>query len=127
MANILTNFMNERLPKHLLGLETLPLPTDIKLALYTSADGILTDSPTGEVVDTNYSRQPVTFDANGLSNPFHFNGLTTTPTITHQALVGMIDGEERILIAIELTSPLTPTIGQPIWCEAGKISVSFTV
>jgi hypothetical protein len=127
MANILTNFISERLPKHLLGLEALPLPTDVQLALYTSGDGILTDTPTGEVVDTNYARQPVTFDENGLSNPFHFNGLTTLQTITHQALVGVIAGESRILTAIELETPLTPAIGQPIWCEAGKINVSFTV
>jgi hypothetical protein len=127
MANVLTNFMQERLPKHLLGLESLPLPTEVKLALYTSGEGILTDTPTGEVVDTNYARQLLTFDEAGLSNPFHFNGLTTEQTITHEAIVGIIAGEERILVAIELDTPLTPAIGQPIWCEAGKINISFIV
>lgn len=127
MANILTNFMQERLPKHLLGLESLPLPTEVKLALYTSGEGILTDIPTGEVADPNYARQLLTFDEAGLSNPFHFNGLTTMQTITHEAIVGIIEGEERILVAIELETPLTPAIGQPIWCEAGKINISFIV
>lgn len=127
MANILTNFMTERLAKHLLGLEALPLPTDVQLALYTSGDGILTDAPTGEVADTNYARQLLNFDDTGLSNPFHFNGLTTEQTITHEAIVGIIAGEERILVAIELETPLTPAIGQPIWCEAGKINISFIV
>lgn len=127
MSAILTDFLVDRLPKHLLGIEALPLPNNIQLALYTSGEGILTDTTTGEVNDVNYVRQPITFDENGLSNPFHFNGLATLQTITHQAILGEIDGVTRILIAIELATPLQPAIGQPMWCEAGSINVTFSI
>jgi hypothetical protein len=46
--------------------------------------------------------------------------------ITHQALVGQIAGEDRILIAIPFGTPVTPLIGQPLWYETGKVTMELT-
>lgn len=123
---IITDFMKDRLIKHLLGRETLPPVTEVKLALYTSADGLQADTPADELTDVNYERHPVLFNELGISDPFHFNGFATEVTVTHQALVGQIDGEDRILIAVPFETPLTPLIGQPIWYETGRITMELT-
>ena len=123
---IITDYMKDRLIKHLLGRETLPSVTEVKLALYTKADGLQTDNPTGEVTDVNYERHLVTFNELGISDPFHFNGFATEVVITHQALVGQIAGEDRILIAIPFGTPVTPLIGQPLWYETGKVTMELT-
>jgi hypothetical protein len=107
---IITDYMKERLVKHLLGIENLHPLVDLKLALYTSADGIQTDTPTGELTDPNYERKEVVFNELMVSNPFHFNGFTTELIITHQALVGTVEGVDRIVMAIPFEPPITPLI-----------------
>jgi hypothetical protein len=123
---IITDYMKERLVKHLLGIETLPPVTNLRLALYTSGNGIETDTPTGEVADVNYQKQPVLFDESMISKPFHFDGFATEVSITHQALVGTMEEVDRILIAIPFELPVTPLIGQPLWYETGKITLELT-
>ncbi len=124
---IIPNFIRDGLVRHLLGIEALPMPTNLKLALYTTDAGILTDTPEGEVVDTNYVRHALAFDENDVSLPFHFEGLATQQTITHHAIVGDIGGETRIIIAESLTNPSTLSPGQIVWYDAGKVDISFTV
>ena len=76
MATIVTTFLADSIRSHVLGMQSMPVPTTTKVALYTVGTGIIDNVPTGEVVDPNYQRMVVTFNEEGLSDPFHFEGMS---------------------------------------------------
>jgi len=83
MTAIVTDYLSTKIVRHLLGFETLPVVTNLRLALYSTSEGIQTDTPTGELTDVNYEKHAVVF------------------------------------------TEITPLIGQPLWYEAGKVSLEL--
>ena len=123
-TTIITSFLKDVLRKHIFGIEAMPMPIDMKIALYINPDGIEENEPTGELVDANYQRMPLTFDENNIQEAFHFVGMTTDVTISHYSVIGNINGTDKILFAKgDVDAPLTYARGEPIWFAGGDIDM----
>lgn len=119
----LTDYAAEQSRNVLTGAQAFILPTNLKVALYTSATGIKTNNPSGEVVDTNYARATITFDTSGVSSAVSFLGLTASVTVTHAGIVD--ETANKILWAAPLAAPKYLQIGEPMFFSVGNISLTF--
>jgi len=126
MSTIITTFLKDALRKHIFGIQAMPMPTTLKVALYISPDGIQENEPTGELVDQNYHRMDLTFNNDGIQEAFHFTGMSEVTTITHYSVIGNVDGTDKILFAKgDVDSPWTYDRGEPIWFAEGDIDLEI--
>jgi len=125
---MLTQFTTDRLNNLLLGIEPLPPPRVLKLALYTTDDGLFENAATGEVSDPNYKRQDIKFNF-GRQNieGVQFMGMTEAYTPTHIALIGNMGNEDKIIAYYNLAPVKEYPINEPLYFPTGSITINIAV
>jgi hypothetical protein len=121
-----TDFLENKIISHVLGIAAFPQPGALTLALHTA-------SPTetgnaNELAGGAYARQTVTFALVAAGSPnaansalVRFDGLPAA-TITHASIWSGGDA----LIYMTLVAPLTITAGQPLEFDVGSLVVEVS-
>lgn len=122
----LSNYAEDAILNHLSGLTPLPAPSDLYLALFTTAP--TESSPGVEFTGGSYTRQAVTFTPSdsGMivsSADVVFSGLAAG-TLRGTALLDSLTGG-NIIVFSALPAPRGVSDGETLTVSAGTITVSL--
>ena len=126
MAGNLSDYLEAKLLDHFLGTTSYTMPTDVYLALYTSAP---TDSTSGtEVSGGSYVRKVATFNAASSgsttnTSDIDFTGMPACTVVAIAVCDALSSG--NILVYGGLTANKTLDAGDILRVSAGDLSISI--
>ena len=127
----LSTFYKNKVIDHMFRGQAYTVPTTVHLALFTSATGLDSNSPSGEIVGGAYTRQACTLDAASggvTANTSQVNFATSTAswgTVTQVALVDHPTNTNwgvnvNVLAYGALTNAKTVDVGDIVRFDAGE-------
>jgi hypothetical protein len=127
----LSTFYKNKVIDHMFRAQAFTVPTTVYLALFTSATGLDTNSPTGEVSGGTYARMACALDAASggvTANTSQINFPTSTAswgTVTYVALVDSLTNTNwgvnvNVLAYGALTNAKTVDSGDIVRFDAGE-------
>ncbi len=121
-----SDWLNQRLLKHILGIENFPMPTSHYLAIFKNSEGLQnSEGSWNEITTGDYARQSCSFASNGTLKERVSFPMATAPWDGDAAYLGIMDAENEghVLFYSEISPQQTVQTGGELYFSEEGISL----